>query len=499
MKIIAMYLPQFHQVKENDVWWGEGFTEWTAVKSAEKLYKEHNQPRIPWNENYYNLLEKETMEWQAQLMKQYGIDGMCIYHYWFKDGKQILEKPAENLLHWDDIDMPYCFCWANETWARSWSRIQEKNSWADQFEKNGSAGESGILLEQNYGWKDQWKHHFYYLLPFFRDPRYICIDEKPVFLIYKAGDIFCLPQMLELWNTLAVKEGLKGIYVIGAGCCMENISCMNGRMYAEPGHSYGLLRRERIHQENGVRIVDYDDVWQQVLSGCQQQNMYLEGFVGYDDTPRRGKNGLILQGAEPEKFLFYLSELLAKSAANGCQYVFLNAWNEWGEGMYLEPDMSYGTAYLEAVVKAKALYALQEERDIENTYGKFSGQSRSELEKNQLIKKILDRWLTLYEENINIDLWFQKNNFKKVAIYGYGILGRHFYKQLRGSTIELVYVIDQQKDWLDLEADIYAPTDDLPAVDCIVVTVCYDFEDIYRILTKKGMQNIVSLATILFD
>ena len=118
MKVIAMYLPQFHRVKENDEWWGEGFTEWTAVRGAKQLFNGHYQPRIPQNRNYYDLLEKDTMLWQASLMKQYGIDGMCIYHYWFKDGRKILEKPAENLLQWKDVDMPFCFSWANETWAR---------------------------------------------------------------------------------------------------------------------------------------------------------------------------------------------------------------------------------------------------------------------------------------------------------------------------------------------------------------------------------------------
>ena len=113
MRTITMYLPQYHRVAENDKWWGEGFTEWTAVKAASPLFEGHKQPRIPLEDNYYNLLEKRTMEWQANLMKQYDIDGQCIYHYYFKDGKKILERPAENLLHWKDIDMPFCFCWAN--------------------------------------------------------------------------------------------------------------------------------------------------------------------------------------------------------------------------------------------------------------------------------------------------------------------------------------------------------------------------------------------------
>ena len=114
MKVIAMYLPQFHRLRENDEWWGEGFTEWTAVKAAEPLFEGHDQPRVPLNENYYDLLDKKTMEWQSELMKKYSVYGMCFYHYWFKDGRRILEKPAENLLNWNNVDMPFCFSWANE-------------------------------------------------------------------------------------------------------------------------------------------------------------------------------------------------------------------------------------------------------------------------------------------------------------------------------------------------------------------------------------------------
>lgn len=160
---------------------GEGFTEWTTVRGAASLFEGHKQPIKPLNNHYYNLLEKETMEWQTALMKKYGIDGQCFYHYYFKDGRQILEKPAENLLKWKDIDMPFCFCWANQTWARTWSNIRG-NSWADKFEKKGNAGDDGILIEQHYGREKEWKAHFEYLLPFFQDERYIKLNGSPVFI-----------------------------------------------------------------------------------------------------------------------------------------------------------------------------------------------------------------------------------------------------------------------------------------------------------------------------
>ena len=151
IKIISMYLPQFHRVKENDEWWGEGFTEWTAAKQAHPLFENHYQPHIPLNQNYYDLLDKKTMQWQADLMKKYGIDGQCIYHYWFKNGRQILERPAENLLHWTDIDMPFFFCWANESWARTWSHLRNRTPWSTELEPKQKAGDNGVLLEQQYG------------------------------------------------------------------------------------------------------------------------------------------------------------------------------------------------------------------------------------------------------------------------------------------------------------------------------------------------------------
>lgn len=195
MKILAMYLSQYHRVKENDEWWGEGYTDWISTKRAVSLFKGHNEPRVPQDNNYYDLLSKETMIWQANLMHQYDIDGMCIYHYWFKDGYQILEKPAENLLQWKDINMPYCFCWANETWARTWANIPGANSWYDN-EKAEIKDEKAVLLEQQYGNYSDWKKHFEYLLPFFKDERYLRLEDKPIFLFYKPEEINCLTQMI---------------------------------------------------------------------------------------------------------------------------------------------------------------------------------------------------------------------------------------------------------------------------------------------------------------
>ena len=282
MKIISMYLPQFHRVKENDEWWGEGYTEWTAVKNAGKLYEKHIQPKVPLNENYYDLVEKSTMEWQAGLMSRYGIDGQCFYHYWFKDGKQILEKPAENLIRWTDIDMGFCFCWANETWARTWSRIQEKNGWAAQFEKEEEHIGSGILLEQQYGGEKDWRIHYDYLKEFFKDERYIKHNEKPLFLIYKPYLITCLGAMVSCWNRWAVEDGFQGIYVIGANADIDTEKQLDAVLNHEPQRS---ISRTEPKIEHGVVKYQYEELWKTLLSeeGFGKKTYY--GVSSYPTNP----------------------------------------------------------------------------------------------------------------------------------------------------------------------------------------------------------------------
>ena len=165
MKIIAFYLPQFHSFPENDEWWGKGFTEWTNVKRAKPSFKGHYQPRIPLNKNYYNLTDVNALKWQADIAKKYGVYGFCYYHYWF-DGHMLMEKPMEIMLQNKEVDLPFCICWANENWTKAWAQHSRK-----------------VLIAQTYGDKKDWEKHFYYLLPFFKDKRYIYKDGMPIFVI----------------------------------------------------------------------------------------------------------------------------------------------------------------------------------------------------------------------------------------------------------------------------------------------------------------------------
>ena len=357
IKVLAMYLPQFHQIPENNEWWGEGFTDWIAAKSAFPLFEGHVQPKRPLNGNYYNLLEKSTMLQQSKLMQEYKVDGLCFYHYYFKEGRKILEKPAENLLEWKDIDMPYCFCWANESWARTWSNIRNKNSWIAKFEKReiGNSHEKDILLEQKYGREDDWREHFEYLLPFFRDERYIKIDGAPVFLIYKPDEIYCLCQMLSYWRKLAKEYKLPGIYFIGANIA-ESRRNLDAILFHAPTMYVKYGKRNIVpHDMNGVKVYPYDELWHNILDaesieGCKT---FFGGLANCDGTPRHGKNGFVIGDFSIEKFESYFYQLVKKNIIKGNEFVFLNAWNEWGEGAYLEPDEEYGFRYLEAIRNAK--------------------------------------------------------------------------------------------------------------------------------------------------
>ena len=504
MKVIAMYLPQFHRVKENDEWWGEGFTEWTAVKGATQLFDGHYQPRVPQNRNYYDLLEKDTMMWQASLMKQYGVDGVCMYHYWFKDGRKILEKPAENLLQWKDIDMPFCICWANETWARSWSKLYKKHVWASLYEKEGNDTSSGVLLEQNYGNEQLWKIHFDYLLPFFQDERYIKVNGKPLFLIYKTADIPCLTEMLECWEKLALSHGLNGIYIIGSGGAVPGV----GNVDAELLKAVVSMEENVVLSEthtNSVNLFEYDDVWRAFLERKGTDKTYYEGFVDFDNTPRRGNKGRVAVNATPERFSHYLTKLMAKSSAEGKELLFLNAWNEWGEGMYLEPDEKYGDAYLKAVLYAKEHYRDEVDKYIQNDAGHPTEQVWEQLEtlskyRDKILHylHLMDYWMTLRENGIFVGDKILSSGYRKVAIYGWGIPGRHLYSELQ-NKVEVQCIIDRRGDKIRAEVPVYLPEEMWPEVDAIIVAATYHYSEIYRLLKERGVKKIISLETLLHE
>lgn len=365
VKIIANYLPQYHRIPENDEWWGEGYTDWEAVKKARPVYDNQVQPRVPLNGNYYDLADPETIKWQAKLAKDYGIWGFGIYHYWFSSNQNLLTKPAYNLLANTSIDINYLFIWDNCSWVRSWSNVKTSNPWAPAFDEEKpnslSEPEPGTLAELDYGDRSEWKAHFEYLLPFFKDPRYMRIEYKPVFAFMRAeNETDTLTRMFDYWNELALENGLAGVVPLGRTRWPKRLFEHEFNYQPMTVNSFqDILMYGMSNRVNSVyphlRKWDYDKAWRNVLDNarrCAKQQIFYSGFVDFDDTPRRGHQARILTGATPQKFEKYLSELLDISASQNKEYLFLTAWNEWGEGAYLEPDERVGYAYLEAVKSA---------------------------------------------------------------------------------------------------------------------------------------------------
>lgn len=371
VKVIAYYLPQYHAIPENDHAWGMGFTEWTNTRKASPLFEGHYQPKTPLNDNYYNLLDDDVKIWQSNLAQQYGVFGFCYYHYWFKDGKKLLEKPAEQMLLNRDITIPFCFSWANENWSKRWD-----------------GGNQELIAEQNYGGRSDWKKHFDYLLPFFQDQRYITLDGKPVFLIYKPEEMSNVNEMLELWEEEAKQAGLPGMcFMIQNSKYFFSPQFEMGRFSYQikfyPFFSFGYKSKnikkmyqmrkvysalKKVHlnwfvdslypqikkyrhrnDSTDLQIKEYDDTWKIAIES-ESNSQYIEGaFVDWDNTARK-KNGLSHIGATPEKFGFYMSLLIEKILMNNQEpVIFINAWNEWGEGAYLEPDEKHQYGYLEAL------------------------------------------------------------------------------------------------------------------------------------------------------
>lgn len=369
IKTIALYLPQFHEIPENNEWWGHGFTEWVNVKKAKPLFEGHQQPRVPLNKNYYDLSDVNVMRWQVSLAKKYGIYGFCFYHYWF-NGKRLLEKPVDNYLQTKDIDFPFCISWANEHWTDKWVNENDR-----------------VLIEQKYGGRKEWKEHFEYLLPFFKDSRYIKQDGKPLFIIYRPELISARAKMMDYWNELAIQYGLPGICyafqhtgvlfnypnedVSMFDYCIEFQPTTSWMMLDKSATSHKLLRRlkliieknfrlssfslkRKMDTSKGVRKESYDDVWATVFEGTKKFPRCIPcAPVDWDNTPRWGNKGKLFVGRTTEKFYQFFSELIKLVKTKyPTDLIFVFAWNEWAEGGYLEPDELNGYGNLEAIRKA---------------------------------------------------------------------------------------------------------------------------------------------------
>ena len=354
---IALYLPQYHPIPENDSWWGEGFTEWTNVSKARPRFSRHFQPHVPADLGFYDLRLPEARQAQADLAREYGIYGFCYYSYWF-NGKRLLSRPFDETLASGQPDFPFCLCWANENWTRIW----------DGLDKD-------ILMEQSYSEEDD-RQHIRWLANAFRDKRYIKVGERPLFLVYRARSIPDPVKTTSIWRDEARKLGFRELYLCRVESFAEEHECpaclgFDASVEFQPDWSSFPtltmpLRRGRMWQ--------YLTRWGLSSEAYQQNDVYSYKRVaelmrrrdlppykrfpcvtpGWDNSSRRKRGAIILKGSTPKLYRRWLEATLARFEPYGPgeNLMFINAWNEWGEGSHLEPDKRWGRAYLEATRSA---------------------------------------------------------------------------------------------------------------------------------------------------
>lgn len=367
-KLFAAYLPQYHETEDNNRFWGKGYTDWVAVKNAKPLYEGHVQPKKPEDGYYYDLSKIEDIKHQVELANTYGIDGFNIYHYWFKDGKQELETPAELILNHPELDIEFFFTWDNGSWKRTWSNVPG-NDWTSSNSENvnlpsdKASDDRGILVEFAYQDEAQWKVHFDYLKQFFLDKRYLKIDNKPVFMFFSREREEII-NMQNYWNGLAKEIGFDGVYICSQKQYFKNKTRLSGQFVYEPTYSvWGF--KQKIKNVIGrfvkidmkkLKIYDYEKAWKNVAKDSRRHlySAVIPGcFIGYDDTPRRGNKGRVIKGQSVSVFEKYFETLFNLCCENDKEILLVTAWNEWGEGAYLEPDSEGSIAYLETIKKVK--------------------------------------------------------------------------------------------------------------------------------------------------
>ncbi|RZJ77685.1 MAG: lipopolysaccharide biosynthesis protein, partial [Chryseobacterium sp.] len=349
----AYYLPQFHPIAENDEWWGKGFTEWTNVGKTKPLFRGHYQPRVPTELGYYDLRLPEVRKAQAQLAKEAGIEGFMYWHYWFGNGKRILEMPYNEVVKSGEPDFPFCLGWANHSWK------------SDSWQAKSTVSTPKMLIEQLYPGVADYEAHFYALLPGFQDKRYIKVNNRPVFLVYSPLDIPDCKLFLKTWNDLAQKNGLEGFHFVGMSkgwsSEVEKILALgfdavnrNGQWEAECAvkGKYSRIIKNKLREKIGSALLDkydYSKVVSLMLNDADRnQNVYPTILSNWDRSARSGRQAVIYTDSDPDRFEKHLKNALelVKDKDSENKIVFLKSWNEWGEGNYVEPDLKFGKAYL---------------------------------------------------------------------------------------------------------------------------------------------------------
>ncbi len=344
IKPIAFYLPQFHPVRENSEWWGPGFTEWTNVAKAKPNFVGHYQPHVPRDLGFYDLRIVDTMRQQAEYATLYGVHGFCFYYYWF-NGRRILELPLNNFLA-SDIEFPFCVCWANENWTRTW----------DGMEKN-------VLLEQVHSDEED-RHFIEDLIPILKDRRAIKVDGKPMLLVYRADLFPSAKNTVQRWREVARDHGIPELHL----CAVQFYGIEDPRVWGFdaavefPPHTFiGPENKpdkfpELINDKFVGGMIDYRKIIAQSMERTSKDYQWYRGIIpSWDNTARRQNNPHTVVSSSPELYRFWLNQLVEFTRVNNGddhQFLFINAWNEWGEGCHLEPDLKHGLAYLEATKEA---------------------------------------------------------------------------------------------------------------------------------------------------
>jgi len=365
LKILAFYLPQFHPFKENDEWWGKGFTEWRNVAKTSPRYKNHYQPHMPADLGFYDLRLEETREAQASLAKEYGLSGFCYYHYWF-DGKIIMDRPFREVLKSGKPDFPFCLCWANENWTKAW----------DGDTKN-------VLISQNHCEEDDTKH-IKWLIDAFKDERYIKVNGKPFVLIYRIDLLPDVKNTISIWREESKKAGFPDIHLVAVKSNFVTLDESeilplgfdavvefqpNMRYFKQKffNKAFGKIKREinnfyeKFISKSGDpifrinRILDYKSIVNNSIKGLERKGrIYPCVFPSWDNSARR-KDARIIENSDADLYGYWLEKTISsvkqRFSDTEEQFVFINAWNEWAEGCHLEPDLKHGLSFLEATKK----------------------------------------------------------------------------------------------------------------------------------------------------
>lgn len=350
-RFITFYLPQFHPTPENDKWWGKGFTEWVSVSKARPLFRGHYQPHIPSDIGFYDLRVPETRIMQAEYAKKAGIEAFCYWHYWFGNGKRLLERPFNEVLASGEPDFPFCLAWANHSWYKKlWDpKAKEKDT---------------LLAEQTYPGVEDYIAHFNAMLPAFKDNRYFKVNGKLFFVIYDAINFNDLELFVSTWRRLAKENGLNDFYFVGRDADSRNkerilsrgLDAIYNDDYFNIHHHLSKWKKVLLYiQRNYLHrptVFQYKDaIKHMIIDDCANEGVIPTLVPNWDHTPRSGGNAIILQNSTPELFKVATQraiDIVSNKPADE-QVVIIKSWNEWGEGNYMEPDQQYGTQYLDAL------------------------------------------------------------------------------------------------------------------------------------------------------